>query len=596
MLVIYYMLSSLALCGQNMSVLWVSCYKGPGSNEGYPVDLVADDSGYVYLTGVSEGKPLRPHESGSIYRDIATLKYTSEGVQVWAARFEGTGNNSIDEPSNIAVSMDGCVVVSGISYNSDEKWAKGVILKYSPEGKLLWKKISDSDRYTGVCFDMDGNLYAVKTSYTSKNNALIGVVKLDNSGREIWSLQKDSEAKVISTLLLDNTNSCLFLCEGEKRITKYTYDGQKVWEMPYTSIEIHSRNLYSMQRKNASSFAISQYNLDSQQKWDFVFQSEGILRNTTLETDHNGNVYLCGTSEHDNVMKIVLSKYSNGGIQDWTKCLEGNTYSVDFKVRGKKLYVLGSILPDMSNNFMAGNSFLCIFNEGGELIDTLKSATFGVPHKLFIDTKHLYVVGGGGLDKGEYLVAKISASEEAKGSGDKNDILAKDIQGIPAPSFRGNAIISEYLSDEQLRYAGRMYEYLKAVCNEFKTSIITDQDTIIPDRAYESDVYKKWGLGPKREFTLEEKYYIMNLHYVDSIWHMYNSIDLNNLSASEQDFLERTRNKYGEHSVNLRQTVIDEGKQLDSNQKLFFDLIKAVTGDDTLDDLGLVFSYRIAPK
>lgn len=40
---------------------WISAYRGPGSNFGYPVDLVVDSLGNVYLCGISEGKPDVPH-------------------------------------------------------------------------------------------------------------------------------------------------------------------------------------------------------------------------------------------------------------------------------------------------------------------------------------------------------------------------------------------------------------------------------------------------------------------------------------------------------------------------------------------------------
>lgn len=598
---VYLTLFSMALYGHNMSISWVSYYKGPGSNEGYPVDLVTDDSGYVYLTGVSEGEPLRPHESGSIYRDIATVKYTSEGKQIWAVRYNGPDNNSIDEPSNIAVSIDGGVVVSGISSYSNDKLAKGVILKYSPEGELVWKQISDSDRYNGVCFDVNGNLYVVKTSIVSKNNTKIGVARLDNSGCEIWSSQKKIVAKAISSLLLDNTNACLYLCEGEKRTTKYTFDGQEVWEMPYTSMQIQSRNMYSIQRKEASSFALSQYNMDSKEKWNFVFQTEGAIRDISIESGNNDDLYLCGTSEQNNVMKIVLSKYANGGKQAWTKYCEGNTYNLDFKVRGEKIYILGSTRIDVANYTMGSNSLLLIFNKDGELIDNLKSEKFGSPRKLFTDKKYLYVIGNGGSDRGEYLVAKLCQSTEAGVSDDRKDFSAKDTRhiknNITTPPMNGNPkTISESLAHEQKAYAKRMYEYLKTVYKELGPVKIADEDITIPEMMYESDIYIKWGLGAKREFSLEEKYYIMNLNQVDETWQLYSSIDLKNLNTPEKEFLERMRKQYGEGSVNLRQKAMDEGKQLVSNQQLFFDLIKAVTGDDTLDDRGLIFSYRVTPK
>jgi len=77
---------------------------------------------------------------------------------------------------------------------------------------------------------------------------------------------------------------------------------------------------------------------------------------------------------------------------------------------------------------------------------------------------------------------------------------------------------------------------------------------------------------------------------------MYQSIDLSNLTSLEREYLDKIHGEYGKGPVNLRQKTLDKKKQIDPQQKYYFDLIKAVTGSDALDDRGLVMSFRMTPR
>lgn len=57
--------------------------------------------------------------------------------------------------------------------------------------------------------------------------------------------------------------------------------------------------------------------------------------------------------------------------------------------------------------------------------------------------------------------------------------------------------------------------------------------------------YKKWGLGADREFSKKEIAYIVEIHNMVKIWEIYNNINLNDLSESEQLFLKAVHNKHG---------------------------------------------------
>nr|MBA3726504.1 hypothetical protein [Armatimonadota bacterium] len=72
--------------------------------------LAVDAAGNVYVTGFSNG-------AGGFPNDYATIKYDSNGNQLWVARYNGPGNSS-DGASALAVDAAGNVYVTGTSYGA----------------------------------------------------------------------------------------------------------------------------------------------------------------------------------------------------------------------------------------------------------------------------------------------------------------------------------------------------------------------------------------------------------------------------------------------------------------------------------------------
>jgi hypothetical protein len=103
---------------------WVRRYNGPGDSTDVANALAVDNSGNVYVTGGSRG-------SGTYY-DYATIKYNSAGKVLWVRRYNGPGN-SLDVAAALAVDNSGNVYVTGVSYGSGTSRDYATI-KYNPDG------------------------------------------------------------------------------------------------------------------------------------------------------------------------------------------------------------------------------------------------------------------------------------------------------------------------------------------------------------------------------------------------------------------------------------------------------------------------------
>ncbi len=114
---------------------WVARYDGPDQAEDCAKAIAVDANGNVYVTGSSGYYSIYYGKAdGTDGRDdYATVKYDTNGKQLWAARYNGR-LNGWDEPSAIAVDGSGNVYVTGYSMGAKSDYAT---IKYSkdPRGK-----------------------------------------------------------------------------------------------------------------------------------------------------------------------------------------------------------------------------------------------------------------------------------------------------------------------------------------------------------------------------------------------------------------------------------------------------------------------------
>ncbi len=172
---------SASLASAQVDTAWVRLYDGPGGGADYGRAIAADDSGNVYATGSSVG--------AAANNDYATVKYDAAGVQQWAARYDGLGSGS-DEAQAIAVDDSGNVYVTGVSYGGPDSLTDYATVKYDAAGVQQWAAryngpASSEDFARSIAVDGAGCVYVTGWSW-SLSSREYATVKYDPDGVELW--------------------------------------------------------------------------------------------------------------------------------------------------------------------------------------------------------------------------------------------------------------------------------------------------------------------------------------------------------------------------------------------------------------------------
>ncbi|MBL7883029.1 MAG: SBBP repeat-containing protein [Bacteroidia bacterium] len=162
---------------------WATQYNGPDSKYDEARAIDVDASGNVYVTGYSQTSVLTNY-------DYATVKYNSAGVQQWAQRYNGTGND-LDRANAIKLDASGNVLVTGKSVGAGTAAEDIVTIKYNNAGAQQWlmryNGVSNGyDEGKSVTTDALGAVYVTGYSFTTGANNDYTTIKYDVAGNQEW--------------------------------------------------------------------------------------------------------------------------------------------------------------------------------------------------------------------------------------------------------------------------------------------------------------------------------------------------------------------------------------------------------------------------
>ncbi|KKL76416.1 hypothetical protein LCGC14_2045110, partial [marine sediment metagenome] len=202
------------------SEVWIARYDGPDDSWDRARAIAIDSLDNIYVNG----------ESGNY---CTTVKYDPNGVELWVARDENI--MALRENSAMAIDSSDNIYVIGIDENNYPDPDKNTLVKYGPDGSLIWeaKYGLASSHYDKVemLLDSSENIYVVGDSYWGGYT----LVKFDPNGTEIWRAESEPESWCqISAMTTDSSNNIYLGFEyGDYPIIKYDSSGNLLGTAKY---------------------------------------------------------------------------------------------------------------------------------------------------------------------------------------------------------------------------------------------------------------------------------------------------------------------------------------------------------------------------
>jgi uncharacterized delta-60 repeat protein len=280
---------------------WVAFYNGPDSGSDQGMAMVIDNQGNIYMTG-----------SSSVFgsdTDWATVKFNSEGIQQWAARFDG-GNKFNDVAVDIAVDAAGNVFVTGhASQNTNTFNYDFATIKYNSSGTEKWVAFYDgpastTDEAKALALDDSGYVYVTGYSAGSTTGNDFTTIKYDQDGNEKWVARYNgpgNDNDIPTDVAVDRWGK-INVCGAS------TGDGTG---FDYTIVQYNSAGVEQwVQRYNGAGNG-----------WDWP---------TDMAIGSDGRVFITGYIKASSGYNDMLTiKYNQAGVFQWSSTYDGPAYSND---------------------------------------------------------------------------------------------------------------------------------------------------------------------------------------------------------------------------------------------------------------------------
>lgn len=261
---------------------WVTVYDGPAHAFDQPVDMAVDVAGNVFVTGLSTLSGLNT--------DFATLRYDTNGTQVWAARYNGPANIE-DSPVRVALDIVGNVYVGGWSHGSN-----GVpdyaLVKYTSSGQQAWATRFDGlagryDYLSDMIVDPAGNAYVTGSSDTFAGDADWVTLKFNPNGGRVWLATYGGSFGVA-----DNPAFLAFDGAGNVCLSGSLYTGES----------------YGV--------ATACYDTNGNRRWTAIYGAENQANEfaSAIATDSFGGVFVGGSAVITDLSQSFIAKYAQSNI------------------------------------------------------------------------------------------------------------------------------------------------------------------------------------------------------------------------------------------------------------------------------------------
>ncbi|MBS4015885.1 MAG: SBBP repeat-containing protein [Candidatus Latescibacteria bacterium] len=294
---------------------WVARYNAPANTYNFARAIAVDGLSNVFVTGYSAA-------------DYATIKYNSLGQVQWTARYNGTGN-SMDEANALVIDNSGNVYVTGASIGINSSYDYATI-KYNSDGVEQWVARYNGPANTGdaayaITLDNNGNVYVTGTSIGSGTSNDYTTIKYNSSGQEQWVARYNGPGNSMdyaTDIAVDSLGNVYITgysagsgTNFDYATIKYNSSGQEQWVTRYNGPGNHadyavalalddSANVYvtgysrSTSASDSEDYTTIKYNTDGIEQWVIRYNGpdNNIDRASAIVVDNSYNIFVTGAS------------------------------------------------------------------------------------------------------------------------------------------------------------------------------------------------------------------------------------------------------------------------------------------------------------
>lgn len=321
---------------------WVRQYPGTGGGLGSAYAVAVDDSGYVYVAGVS----YPPGSNG----EMTTIKYSGSGDTVWVRRYGGSGvgpavayDLELDPAGNVLVAGKS----SGIGYSDM------TTIKYSPTGDTLWVRRFSGGRVDGewaksIDVDADANVYVTGPSRAANNGDDYLTIKYSPVGDTLWTRRYNGPGNggdMPWDMVVDEGGNVYVtggvsgdsLTDSDIGTVKYLPNGDTGWVRLYNGPASWIDGGYAVAVSDSGfvyvagvaygnaveDYATIKYSADGDTIWVRYYDNGSADYSWDLVVDNAGNVIVTGMSKSAaNGWRFATVKYTPAGDTIWTRRYE----------------------------------------------------------------------------------------------------------------------------------------------------------------------------------------------------------------------------------------------------------------------------------
>jgi hypothetical protein len=173
--------------------------------------------------------------------DITLVKRNSAGDSLWSASFNQTDNTKWEKATWVATDNQGNAIVAGtlMSGYSNPVNAASILMKYSPTGGLLWRRVFESDfdgSYTRKCLIDEQDAIYVLGMGPGPSNFATKVKKFSAAGDSLWSYFDQAGIGAPVNFKFTPDNGILLIGRGVvgsvDGFAKIDRNGNVLWSLP----------------------------------------------------------------------------------------------------------------------------------------------------------------------------------------------------------------------------------------------------------------------------------------------------------------------------------------------------------------------------